>query len=323
MMEFSMRQPAISIATHSWPSESAFLASTLQRFQPEPSHSIPEGDELLQIARHSVVTVVPLNHRLQPFTLLGHGLMHSFSQLGFHFGELASHFLRNRMPPDRKRFSLFSDSPTDVGEPEEVEGFRFPEITLLSVVGRKAAKFQNPRLLGMKFQAELEHALFEVSQKLLGLRFVLKPNNKVVGPAHDDHLTARFVPSSLLRPEVQNVVKINVRRQGANAPALRLSFFRFCSKAINHDTRLEPLPDQADHFLIPNSMLDELNQPIVAEVIEKSSDVAIQNPVHFAEQTHVQGVEAVVLPFSRSVSVGEIKKVCLIDRVQNFSCGAL
>jgi hypothetical protein len=287
---------------------------------PESHDLAAERPKLLKICRDAVVTAVTANYGCQPFSLFGNRLMHPHSQLKFYFQKFASHFLRDRMSPYRKLFDVSLDISTNVGKSQEVKGLRFPLATLLSVAGRKAAELQNPRLVGVKFKAKLEHALFEFCQKLLGLRSVLKSDNKVVSPSNDDHLTSRSVVSPLLRPKVQDVVKINVRKQGANAPALRHSFFRLLPLTIKHDSCLEPLLDQADHAFILNSMFDKLDQPRVVEVIEKSSDVSIQDPAHLlGVDAYIQGVETVVLPSTRSVSIGKSKEVSFINCIQNLS----
>jgi hypothetical protein len=44
--------------------------------------------------------------------------------------------------------------------------------------------------------------------------------------------------------------------------------------------RLEPFLDQADDAWIANPMLDETDQPTLADFIEKGSDVRVKNEVH-------------------------------------------
>src|ERR1700722_13493514 len=212
----------------------------------------------------------------------------------------------------------------DMREAKKVKCFRFARVTLLSVMNGPRTKLQESRLLGMKLKTELEHALFQFCQKLLGLRFMFKTHNKVIGPSYDDHLTARFVSLPLLCPEIQDVMKIDIRKQGTNRTPLRNTFVRRRPQAILHDSRFEPFLDQTGHALISDSMFDKLDQPIMIEVVEKASDVSIQDPVHFpCQQTDVERIEAVVLPFTRSVSVGKSEEVSLVDRVHHFNRGSL
>ena len=51
--------------------------------------------------------------------------------------------------------------------------------------------------------------------------FALKANNKVIGVSHDHHraLSVTFPP--LMGPQVEHIVEIDVRQQGANDASLR------------------------------------------------------------------------------------------------------
>lgn len=319
-----MRYPMISNSFHSFPREVGVLAAPQQRTMPEPYNLIAESYKLLEIGRDAIISAMSSDHGRQPLSLFRNWLMQSYSHLKLNFQNFASHLLCDRVPSDRKLFLVSLDKATNVGKTQEVKSFRFPLATLSSVVGSKAAKLQYLRFNWMQFKAELEHALFELCQKLLGLRSMLKSDNKVVGPSNDDHLTSRSVLTSLLRPKIQDVVKIDVRKQGADAPTLRHSFFRLLSLTIKHDSGLQPFLDQADHALILNSMFDKFDQPFVVEVIEKSSDVSIQDPVHLlGVDADVQGVETVVLPSARSVSIRKSKEVSFIDCIQNLCRGSL
>ncbi len=319
MVDLNFWEPAVNEPIHSWPCQRTVLASPSKHVEPVATDLLTKITQGASVVWHSVIAVMSTNDRPQPFSLFGNWLMHAPAQLYFQLLKLCSHFLFDRSPKNRKH-AIAPFHSTNVGEPQEPECFRSTRSTLLPVSDRIWTKFQNPRLLGMKFKTELEHALFQVGQKLLGLRFMFKSHNKVVSPTHDNHLAARFVLPSLLCPQIKNVMKINIRKQGTDAPALRYSFFRFFSAAFDHDTSLEPFLDQADHSLILNSMFDKFDQPFVVEIVEKAPDVSIQDPVHSSRKTtDIQGIETVVLPFTRPVAIREPEKVCLIDRVQNFN----
>ncbi len=323
MMEFNMRKPTSNMTIHSRPSHGIAIASPSQCTPPISGNSIAENPQCGFITWHPIVSVVASNNTSQPFPLVGYRLMHSFSHLCFQFLELASHFLTNRSPIDRVHLIPELD-PTDMGKSKETECLWLSLTSALSVVDRKSTKLQNSSLFRVKLKTELVHSLLKIGQKLLGLRFVFKAYNKVVCPAHDDHFTKRFVLPSLLRPEIKNIVKINIRKQGTNTPTLRNSFNSVLSESINENTRFEPLLDQANHSFIPYTMLDKLDKPFMAQIIEKSMDVSIQHPVHFPRQkADIEGVQATVLPFPRSVSVGETKKIRLVDCIQDFNRSSL
>src|SRR5467141_1559082 len=71
-------------------------------------------------------------------------------------------------------------------------------------------------------------------------------------------------------------------------------------------------------------MLHELDQPTLVEVIEKSSNVGIQNVVHLLLQERVrQRIQRLVLAATRAKAVREAEKVFLVDLVEDGSHGLL
>src|SRR5215468_8441667 len=71
-------------------------------------------------------------------------------------------------------------------------------------------------------------------------------------------------------------------------------------------------------------MLHELDQPAFVEVIEKASDVRVQNVVHFLLQKRVrQRVQRVMLAAPRAKTIGEAQKVFLVNLVEDSDHGLL
>src|SRR6202790_1804716 len=71
-------------------------------------------------------------------------------------------------------------------------------------------------------------------------------------------------------------------------------------------------------------MLHELDQPTLVEVIEKSSNVGIQNVVHLLLQERVrQRIQRLMLAASRAKTVREAEKVFLVDLVEDGDHGML
>jgi hypothetical protein len=65
-------------------------------------------------------------------------------------------------------------------------------------------------------------------------------------------------------------------------------------------------------------MLHELDQPAFIEVVEKASDVSVQNVVHFLLQERVrQRVQRIVLAASRAKTIRKAKKVLFLDLVED------
>src|ERR1700693_4140091 len=71
-------------------------------------------------------------------------------------------------------------------------------------------------------------------------------------------------------------------------------------------------------------MLHELDQPAFVEVIEKASDVGVQNVVHLLLQERVrQRIQRLMLAAPRTKTVREAKKVFLVDLVEDGDHGML
>src|SRR5216683_5616322 len=71
-------------------------------------------------------------------------------------------------------------------------------------------------------------------------------------------------------------------------------------------------------------MLHELDQPAFVEVIEKASDISVQNVVHFLLQERVrQRIQRLMLAAPRAKSIGEAEKVFLINLVEDGNHGML
>src|SRR3954464_6899336 len=71
-------------------------------------------------------------------------------------------------------------------------------------------------------------------------------------------------------------------------------------------------------------MLQELHQPLVADVVKEAANVRIDNPAHLASlDSHVQSVQSPVLASSGTKTVTEPKEILFIDAFQNRACRLL
>ena len=76
-----------------------------------------------------------------------------------------------------------------------------------------AAEFQQAGLLPVKLKRELLEPLSHRVPKVLRIGFMLETHNDVVSISHDDHIAGGFAPPPLLRPEIENVVQVDVSKQ--------------------------------------------------------------------------------------------------------------
>jgi hypothetical protein len=151
-----------------------------------------------------------------------------------------------------------------VRKAEEVESFRFPFSASLPVLDRKRSKLQQPRFLGMQFQVELLHPFREFRPKLIGIRFIPKSNHDVVRESHDDDIAVRALLTPRLDPQVEDVVKIDVRQKRRSTSALGRAFFHSCSLPILQHAGVQPFLDEPHNAPICDPVLNELHQPFAA-----------------------------------------------------------
>jgi len=146
-----------------------------------------------------------------------------------------------------------------VREAEKVKRLRFPLAPSLTSFDRKAAKLDEPGLLGVQFQVESMKPLPKLNPKSLSLVLMLKADDEVIAVADDDDIPARVTTPPLLSPEVKDVVEVDVREQRAHAPSLGSPFLLTSPLPILEYTGVQPLPDVTHHAPVPDPMLDEFH----------------------------------------------------------------
>ena len=97
-----------------------------------------------------------------------------------------------------------------MSEAQEVERFGLPLSKPLTLLGRVAAKADQPGLVRVQRQFERAHSLVQIVQKGLCLMLMLKADDGVVGIAHDDHVAVRLGLAPSLDPQIVHVVQVDV-----------------------------------------------------------------------------------------------------------------
>jgi len=123
VMERRGWQPAVEQTVHPRPRQSRFLAAAPQRTIPVASHVKAKRIQRGQVRRHSVITIVSLDHRPKPLADFSHPMVHSFAQFRFNRLELSALPLTDRAPQHGKH-PIASLLATDVREAKKVERFR-------------------------------------------------------------------------------------------------------------------------------------------------------------------------------------------------------
>ncbi len=212
MTDGRRRQPASDEASHAIPKHSAFVAASRKRAMPEPPHLEPKEIQRRLVHGHPVVTDVSTHHRLQPLAYFGNGFMHPSLKFGFDLVQLRLQPFAYRLPQHREP-SIAPLLHTDMCEAKKVERLRLSFSTPLPLVDRIRTEFQQPRFLGMQFQIELPHSFREFRPKLIGIRFAVKAHHDVVRESHHDDITVRALLAPCLDPQVEYVMKIDVRQK--------------------------------------------------------------------------------------------------------------
>jgi hypothetical protein len=111
-------------------------------------------------------------------------------------------------------------------EAEEVKGFWLPLPAFTPIRCRMNAESNQSRFVGMYLEAEALQALLEIGPETDRVGFVLEAHHEIVSVAHDDHLAACSPLSPLLYPQVEDVMKVDVRKERRDRRSLRRSFIR-------------------------------------------------------------------------------------------------
>ena len=170
-----------------------------------------EGRECAAVGRHCMVPKVAHNDLREPFPLDRNWLVHSPSQLPFDLLELGPHAVASGLPFDLE-LALASLTAHE-REAQEIEGLRLSESLPFAISRGIAAKLNQSGLSRMQRQRKLLQPISHRVQETSSVGLVLKTNDDIVGIAHDDHVARGLAPSPAFRPEIENVVKVDVGKE--------------------------------------------------------------------------------------------------------------
>src|SRR6266516_6229662 len=199
-------------------------------------------------------------------------------ELVFDLPELGPHPLCDRDAPQREPPA--PGLPADVREAQEVKRLRLSGSVRSAVRGGEPPELDQASLAGMQLQGELREPAAKIVEELLGVTLMLEPDHEVVGPAHDDHVTACVASPPLPGPLVQDIVEVHVGEQRRGRSSLRCPFRCLRPASVLDDSCGQPLTDQPQDLLVRYPMLEKLHQPGLIELGEKVADVRIEYPVH-------------------------------------------
>ncbi len=125
------------------PRQSMLVAPASQREEPVTYRLRTERHHAGHVVWHRVVVEVAPNHRRQPLGLPCHRFVSATHQRTSHLPELGRQPFAHCLAFDRE-LPVGPLSPTDVGEPQEVEGLRLTLAPSLSVLGGEPPELDQP-----------------------------------------------------------------------------------------------------------------------------------------------------------------------------------
>jgi hypothetical protein len=110
-----------------------------------------------------------------------------------------------------------------VREAQEVEGLRAPVSILLAALRRLAAEAQHGRLARLDLQVEGRQSCGELRVKPPRVILPLEARHEVIGVPHQVSLTLTAPGVTLLEPQIQYIVQVDVAQHGRDYAAYNLA----------------------------------------------------------------------------------------------------
>src|SRR5437879_3062077 len=296
------------------PRHTAPLAPTVQPLPPGTAKLQAKVPEAAEIARHSVVLVVPTKHAAEIAPLDRHRQVPMLPT--------PRRYPTNRPPQPLGRGLTehlkppLTAHPTDVSEPEEVEGL-WLLVPPCCVARRKAPKPNEPGLRLVQPQPKLPQSLSKRLREPCRVVPVLKGKHAIIRVASHIHLAPQLPPHHLLGPQVQRIVQIHVCQDRTNDPTLRSPRLRVEHPTVLDDPRVQPLRDQPQQTPILHPVLEEHSQRALVQFIEERLDVRVEHVAHPPlEDRSFQRGQRVVRAAPRTEPVRTRQEVLLVNRRQ-------
>ena len=134
--------------------------------------------------------------------------MHLPPQLLLDFLELGPHAVPPGFPLEQK----FAPAAVaaDMGEPQEIESFRFTKPAPFAVRRSIAAELDQAGLVWMELQSELLEPRSHRIEKTASVVLMLETQHQIIGIAHDNHVAGSLAPSPAFGPEIESVVQVDI-----------------------------------------------------------------------------------------------------------------
>src|SRR5271169_2275849 len=154
---------------------------------PQPGQPVPEGPQTVEVSWYRVIVEVALHDRPEPLGRVRHWIVPTPPELLLDFLQLPPQALADRLPLHGKLPPPVL--PADMREAQKVERLGLTFSSAFPVQFGKRPELDPARFIGMEFQPKLPQPFPEVLQEAVGLRLGLKPEDRVVGIPHHDHVS--------------------------------------------------------------------------------------------------------------------------------------
>ena len=112
--------------------------------------------------------------------------------------------------------------------------------------------------------------------------------------------------------------------KGRDHSSLRRTHLRLRPFAVFRHARRQPFLDQPQQSVVGHPMFEELQHPLVINVVKEALDVGIENPVHPPLlQPRVERIKRLVRVASRPEPIRKAPKIRLINLIENGHHGLL
>jgi hypothetical protein len=211
MTNFSPREPAREMASHTVPRQVVTLAATAQELPPDVAHRLAKSAQCRTVHGQPEIAVVPQQDRAQIRPLFPNGPVYASPQFFFQSLQLRSPPLAHRLSQSRE--PSFPSLATTMRDSQEVEPLRCAVAPILATVFRIAATLDDSCFVGVQLQAKPYKSFAQLCQKQPCFLSMLKSRDEVMRRTHKDSFPARLLPSSPRNPEIEYIVEIEIRQQ--------------------------------------------------------------------------------------------------------------
>ncbi len=143
-------------------------------------------------------------------------------------------------------------------------------------------------------------------------------------PTNDVRITARAPPPPRVGPQVQPIVPVDDREQGACAPPSRCTHLAHRADLVVHGGGAPPPAEEAHGTWVRDPALDERDPLGGVQCVEEPADACVEHPARLSPREPDRcRVQRTVLAPPRPGPAGEPENVHLVDRVRPLDEGTL